>query len=118
MSWTEASIDRIYRAVGSRVRDARTEAKLTQLELARRAGVTRSTIANFEAGRQRIPLHLFVIISSTLGIHSSELLADSDLGLPGPSLSPEVQMALGDAHSSSQDFVRETLAVVNILDES
>lgn len=118
MSDAQQPIDRIYRLVGTRVRDARTEAKLTQADLASRVGVTRSTIANFEAGRQRIPFHLFVMISLALNESPSGLLRDDDLKEFESSLSPAIREALAQSEESSQDFVREALANVGIVDNS
>ncbi len=39
-------------AFGARVKEAREKAKLSQSELAKRLGLTRSSVANIEAGRQ------------------------------------------------------------------
>lgn len=39
-------------AFGARVKEAREKAKLSQAELAKRLGLTRSSVANIEAGRQ------------------------------------------------------------------
>src|SRR5205809_7305644 len=66
-------IDRFYKAVGRRVRDARGD-RMTQSQLAAQVGLTRSSIANLEAGRQRIQLHLLVWIAETLGVDAPSLL--------------------------------------------
>jgi transcriptional regulator with XRE-family HTH domain len=104
----DAKISRYYRDVGSRVRAARAGANLTQDDLAKSVGVTRSSIANFEAGRQRIPLHVFALIAETLKAPFVDLL-------PKRAISDQVdeyfnldeQLAEAD---DSRDFVTGALA--------
>ena len=69
-----AMIGRFYRDVGGRVRTARVSKRLTQEDLASKLGLTRSSVANLEAGRQRVPLHVLVLISELLETPISELL--------------------------------------------
>lgn len=46
-----------YRMLGVAIREARIKARKTQSELADCVGLTRTSVANIEAGRQRILLH-------------------------------------------------------------
>jgi transcriptional regulator with XRE-family HTH domain len=71
---TEDEIDRFYLELGRRVRDARTDAGVTQAHLAEEIQMTRSSVANLEAGRQRVPLHLLFAIADTLGVEPGSLL--------------------------------------------
>lgn len=102
-------IDRLYRDVGRRVRDARSAVRMTQAQLAGRVGVTRSSIANLEAGRQRIPLHLLLWIAEALDTRPEKLLPS------GPSFGdivtiPDVSQHLAEAPNSARDFVHGALA--------
>ena len=50
-------IEDIYKRLGLAIYDRRERRRLTQAELAEIVGLTRSSIANIESGRQRILLH-------------------------------------------------------------
>ena len=59
-----------YRMLGSRIEMIRETLGMTQLELAHKCeGLTRTSIANLEAGRQRIPLHKVELIA--LALHTT-----------------------------------------------
>ncbi len=75
----ERVIDHFYGQVGSRVRDARKAARVTQSQLGDAVNMTRSSITNLEAGRQRIPLHLLVWIAEVLEVEPSALLPGQPL---------------------------------------
>lgn len=65
--------DRLYKQIGSRIAAAR-EGKLTQLELARRVGMSRPAIANIERGEQQIYVHQLMAIADALGLSIADLL--------------------------------------------
>lgn len=46
-----------YRALGVKIETIRTALGWTQEELAKKVGLTRTSITNLEAGRQRVLLH-------------------------------------------------------------
>lgn len=50
-------IEPVYRLLGAKIEVVRTTLGWTQLELAQKVGLTRTSIVNIEAGRQRILLH-------------------------------------------------------------
>ena len=66
--------DALYAAVGVRVREARRSQKMSQEDLANRVGLTRTSITNVEAGRQKLPLHTLFAIAEALGMEAKELL--------------------------------------------
>jgi len=68
----------IYRFVGRRVRDLRTDRGLTQARLAKRIGTARTTITNLESGTQGIPLHHLFAIAEVLGVEVAELIPRHD----------------------------------------
>jgi transcriptional regulator with XRE-family HTH domain len=55
--WRCVLEDAIYHALGARIATRRNELKLSQADLAERVGMSRGSVANVEAGRQRLPLH-------------------------------------------------------------
>jgi transcriptional regulator with XRE-family HTH domain len=107
-------IDSFYVAVGEKVRTARSEASLSQAALAHRIGFKRASIANLEAGRQRIALHLFVLIAQALGIEPASLLPDIPLlDDASPVTMEDLNEQLIGASESTQEFVRGAVAQVN-----
>ena len=55
-----------YRMLGARILMVRSAIGMTQGELAKGARLTRASIANLEAGNQRVPLHKVELISAAL----------------------------------------------------
>lgn len=47
----------IYRLLGAKVEQMRTNIGWTQADLAKRIGLTRASVANIETGRQRLLVH-------------------------------------------------------------
>jgi transcriptional regulator with XRE-family HTH domain len=74
----------LYSEIGAAIREARDEAGITQKELADRAGMSRASIANIEAGRQQFPLHVLYRIARALDVDATRLLpaASQDEALP------------------------------------
>jgi transcriptional regulator with XRE-family HTH domain len=65
-----ADSESIYRAVGKRIRDTREQSvkKMSQAKLAKQLDISRASVVNIEAGRQRAPLHLLWEIAEVLDI--------------------------------------------------
>jgi transcriptional regulator with XRE-family HTH domain len=63
-----------YEEFGRRLRAARRKAKLTQEELATRAGMSRPSLANVERGKQRVALHQFAELAAATGADPADLL--------------------------------------------
>lgn len=68
--------DAIYRDIGSKVRQARSEKGTTQGELASRAHLTRTSISNIEAGRQRVTIYALLRMAEALDVAPATLLPD------------------------------------------
>ena len=58
--------DEIYRGVGRKIRQTRENQRLSQDSLAQRLGISRTSMVNIEAGRQRAPLHVLWQIAELL----------------------------------------------------
>jgi transcriptional regulator with XRE-family HTH domain len=72
-------VEAFYREFGERVRRARGE-RFSQAELARRIGMSRGSIANIEVGRQRVPLHMVIVLARELGVDPVSLLPTDTTG--------------------------------------
>lgn len=70
--------DRLYRFIGERLKRVRIEAGLTQAQLADRAGVLRSSIANAETARQKTPLHVLYRLCIGLEIETRSILPSNE----------------------------------------
>jgi len=70
--------DRLYRSIGAQIKRKRVDAGWTQAQLAERAGVLRTTIANVETARQRAPLHVFYRLCSALEIETRAILPSNE----------------------------------------
>lgn len=60
-------IEPIYKDIGERLRRLRESKGMTQAELAKRVRLNRTSVVNFESGRQRLPLHKINAIARVLG---------------------------------------------------
>jgi transcriptional regulator with XRE-family HTH domain len=78
-------VRRFYEEVGRRLRRARTNAGLTQLQVAERVGLSRASIANIEAGRQQFPLHVLILLADALNVSGHELLPNQRVFVNDPS---------------------------------
>ena len=68
----------VQRRVGERVRALRAARGLTQLRLAGRAGISRPSLANIEAGRQNLGVRALCALAEALGVPVEELLTAPD----------------------------------------
>jgi transcriptional regulator with XRE-family HTH domain len=68
----------VQRRVGERIRALRTGRGLTQVRLAERAGISRPSLANVEAGRQNIGVRRLCSLAAALGVRVEELLTGTD----------------------------------------
>ncbi len=64
----------VYRQLGGKIEQVRSALGWTQDELAKKIGLTRASIANIEAGRQRILLHDLEKFSVAFGMAPKALL--------------------------------------------
>lgn len=68
--------DRLYRAIGRRIRVARTDLEMTQEALASRIDASRTTITNIEKGTQAATLHQLWSIAEVLNVSVCDLLPE------------------------------------------
>ncbi len=68
----------LYVAIGNRIVDRRKELGLSQREVAERMGVTPPSLANVEAGRQRLLVNTLVDIARILNLSPGELIEGAE----------------------------------------
>lgn len=66
--------ERLYSQIGEKIRTGREHSQLTQEDLARKVGLTRTSITNIEKGQQRVQVHTLYTIAEFLGISIYDLL--------------------------------------------
>ncbi|GLQ48388.1 hypothetical protein GCM10007862_34390 [Dyella lipolytica] len=66
-----------YELLGSKLREGREAAGLTQDQLAKAVGLSRTSVTNIERGRQRLMLDQFESLCSAVGKTSSEVLSST-----------------------------------------
>jgi transcriptional regulator with XRE-family HTH domain len=76
-------VDHLYVEFGRLVRQRRKEARITQLTLAKRVGLGRTSITNIELGRQHIPIHVLYPLAAALGTTPDKLLPAGKFAVPG-----------------------------------
>ena len=64
----------LYWTIGAAVRRARDRAGLTQEDVAKRVGFKRTSLANIESGRQRLPIATLYDLADALGVQATSLL--------------------------------------------
>lgn len=68
------SLEPLYRNIGSVIRTKRRQRDWSQERLAQKLMISRGTLANIEAGRQRILVHQLYAIAAALELKPLELL--------------------------------------------
>ncbi len=67
-------IEAVHQGVGVRIRSVRETLGISQAELAKRVNLTRTSLVNIEAGRQRMLLHSVEDFARALGTTPKTLL--------------------------------------------
>ena len=93
-----------YKALGARIRELRGP-KLSQEQLAKAANLSRTSIVNIEAGRQKLLVFNLFQISKALNVRPTELLATLE---PSLSAIPNVNGA-GDEGDWVQRSVNKAI---------
>ena len=102
-----ADFEELYRELGKKLRQAREARRFSQEKLAGQLGISRASVVNIEAGRQRAPLHLLWQFSEALGTELCLLIPRREEMLPAAekvTVDPDMlrqirEIAHGDADS-------------------
>lgn len=78
----------IYADLGRKIRRYREAAHQTQSQLAMRLGISRASLANIEAGRQKVLVHYLYAIADALDLGSPSILLASPADLASDGATP------------------------------
>jgi len=107
MRWSDDAVDQLYEAIGERIRAARVHARTTQTELGQRVGLTRSSIANIEAGRQRVMIHTLLQVADALEVVLADVVPECNSASHSSAVLPS--STLDGQPSTTHDFVTAAL---------
>lgn len=96
------SINEIYEMFGRRLAAVRDSSGMTQTDLANLIGLSRASIANIEAGRQKIMLHQLLAMTRALKLRSPSELLPTDLVLGDARTTPSEVLTTGSRLSTNQ----------------
>ena len=113
-----ADFDELYAEVGRKLRQTRETQGLSQDKLAKQLGISRASVVNIEAGRQRAPLHLLWQFSEALGTDLSLLIPRREELTPSTkqiALDPAVVKQIKEAANNDPDAVKALTRLVSKL---
>lgn len=103
-------VESCYQRLGSALRERRTIMGFTQETIANQLGISRTSLVNIEAGRQRIALHDVFAFSSALQIAPEKILQASN---------PEFQLELPKIDTLSlQQEARNLEGIINYMERT
>jgi transcriptional regulator with XRE-family HTH domain len=105
---TILEVREFYENLGKQIRARRRARSMDQAALARRIGLSRSSVTNIEQGRQNLSLHMFYAIADALNLHPQELLPDKKLLRPKKALKLRAHLSLNVANDVAGLYQRVT----------
>ena len=101
----------IYKSLGARIRDLRKGLPQTQDQFAKRAGISRASLANIEAGRQQVLVHHLFTFAAILQLDSPAHL------LPVENSRPRKASSVDSLPLSSKDLTKnQRQEILNLVD--
>jgi transcriptional regulator with XRE-family HTH domain len=108
--------EEFFKAMGSRVAQARKSQEITQQQLADQLGVAQQTLAHYEVGRLRVPASMLPSLAQLLTLSLDELIGTSlpkHRGKRGPASRLQQQIeAVEQLPKTKQQFVSQMLDTV------
>jgi len=93
----------IYGSLGGKIRHERVKLEINQDELARRVGLSRTSITNVELGRQGLAVHQLFEFADALGVEPCDLLPEKPSPVPAEarSVTPQISQWVASLKSKS-----------------
>jgi len=83
----------LYQLIGHRLRKVRSSKKLSQDKVAKKAGLSRTSITNIEHGRHSLLVHTLFRLAGALEVEPLELIADAAAAMKRGK--PELRFSVG-----------------------
>lgn len=104
-------IDPFYRRFGETFKQHRERRKLTQDDIAKAVGLSRTSITNIECGRQKLLLHQVFDLAAAVGVPPSALLVDLTSSSGDGSVDRAVEVAKSHVKNARElDWIKKTVA--------
>lgn len=97
-----------YVSLGKRIKHIREKAKMSQLELADKSGLSRSFVGRMELGAYNASLDSVVAVANALEVSIEELLVDS-VDVTGSIKDSEINYILLDCSPNEERILTENL---------
>ncbi|HEX3462583.1 MAG TPA: helix-turn-helix transcriptional regulator [Candidatus Elarobacter sp.] len=99
----------VYEAIGAAIAAARRDKRISQEQLATALGLSRGSVSNIEAGRQKMLVHTLMQAALYLGIPATQLIPDANTGRAAE---PPPEIALTSVRPLQRNERAEILAIV------
>lgn len=107
----DQSVAAYYREMGGLIKQRREAVRMTQMALGQSLKLTRASVSNIEAGRQRVQAHVVAHIALVLGCPASELWpSEKILRQPLDTISSNGESFIDE---SSRSFVEDAMKFAN-----
>lgn len=70
----------VRRRIGNEIRAARARARLTQMQLAEKSGISRATIARYEAGERSVSVEHLLTMALVMDADAGKMLDAAQFG--------------------------------------
>ncbi|MFT6241896.1 MAG: transcriptional regulator with XRE-family HTH domain [Akkermansiaceae bacterium] len=111
---TDEQSKRFHKALGERLREMRSRADFTQMQVAEQLGVSQQVYASYEVGRLRLPIALLPDLAQLFQVSVEELLGlAGGKSKPGPA--PKLQQQIEKISTlprAKQKFVSDFIETV------
>jgi transcriptional regulator with XRE-family HTH domain len=102
--------DALYKLLGKRIKLQRSRQGWTQIQLAKELGLSRTSIANIEAGHQNTPLHVLYDVCLALKLQLKDLLPNLEEIYRSPKEVADVFVQEMESESTNLNLAATALA--------
>ena len=102
-----ASIDHVLKTVATRLKDARQKLKLTQKQVAEKAGLQYSYVYEIETGKTNVTLRTLVALAEALELDIRTLFPITDSLAPSTTADGALHVFMNKAHAILSDYEKQ-----------